>query len=124
MGLRNQVRRLEDLEQRILQTAHPESSAASVHLRAILDELAALKSSCAEHERGGFHVEPENIPRRILGGGYTHADLWRLAVSRSVGTGTVPAERAEAYVRFLRRSWERAGKDPDTAVEWERSYGA
>lgn len=117
-------RRLEDLKRRILRSAHPETSAASVHLRVILNELGALKSSCAEHQRGGVRMEPENIPRRILGPGYTHVDLLRLAVSRSVGAGRVPAERVEAYVRFLRESWERAGKDLDAVVEWERDYGA
>ena len=115
-------RRLENLAQRIQQTTEPEPSEAHRHLRAILDELCILKSSCAVYYRGGVRMEPENIPRRVLGGGYTHADLWRLAVTRSVGAGKVPAERTESYIKFLREPWERAGKDPDGVVEWERSY--
>jgi hypothetical protein len=117
-------RRLENLERRIQQTAEPEPSEARIQLRAILDELCTLKSSCAVYYRGGVRMEPENIPRRILGPGYTHAALWRLAVTRSVEAGKVPAERTEAYVKFLRGPWEREGRDPDpdAVVEWERNY--
>jgi hypothetical protein len=115
-------RRIEDLERRILRTARPEPGEHLGHLKAILGELAALKSSCAMHLRGGVSVEPENIPRRVLGPGYTNEGLWRLAVERTVEAGKVPAERADAYLELMRATWTRGGKDPDAVVEWEGSY--
>jgi hypothetical protein len=116
----NVERRMENLAQRIQQTTEPEPSEPYRHLKAILDELALLKSSCAVYYRGGVRMEPENIPRKILGPDYTHADLSRLAVTRSVEAGKVPAERTEAYIKFLHASTARAGKEPDAVVEWER----
>ncbi len=114
-------RRIESLEGRILGTAG--RSETFGHLKAILGELATLRSSCAEHLRGGVPVEPENIPRRVLGPGYTNEDLWRLAVERAVEGGKVPAERADAYLEAVRSLWTRTGKDPEAVVEWERERG-
>jgi hypothetical protein len=113
-------RRIGDLERRLAGTANPGRSETFGHLAAILDELALLKSGRAVYYRGGVRMEPENIPRKILGPDYTHADLSRLAVTRSVESGKVPAERTEAYIKFLHASTARAGKDPDAVVEWER----
>ncbi|MDP8952903.1 MAG: hypothetical protein M3N18_11860 [Actinomycetota bacterium] len=118
--------RIRKLEEQFDAEAEREPSKPFGHMRAILDEFAALKSSCARGLRGGVSVEPENIPRKILGPGYTHAQLMGLAVSRTVEAGHVPAERAHAYLEELRDMWERGGRDPDTVVEWEREerYGA
>ncbi len=113
-------RRLQDLEERFAAGSAHEPSEISRHLRAVLDEFAALKQSCAVRWTPEGTVPGENVPRRVLGPGYTHEDLWRLAVLRTVDAGRAPAERVEAYVGFLRGTWERAGKDPGAVVEWER----
>jgi hypothetical protein len=97
-----------------------EPSEVITHLRAILREFAMLKASCAPGLRGGVPIEPENIPRRILGPGYTHDELLRLAVERTVEAGSTPAERADVYLKFMRDVGNRHGKDPDAIVEWER----
>ena len=111
-------KRISDLQRRL--GRHQEPSEAYLQLKAVLKELSSLKASAAVHYRAGRRVEGENIPRRVLGRGYTHDDLWRLAVSRCVRSGTVPAAMTEACVGFMRERWERAGKDPDSVVEWER----
>ena len=51
-------------------------------VRGILDEFARLKSSRAVHYRAGVRVEPEDIPGKILGAGYTSEQLWELAAKR------------------------------------------
>lgn len=119
----NLGRRIQDLEEQLTAESAREPSEVFVQLRAILNELAALKSSCAPGLRGGVAIEPEHIPRKILGPGYTSEDLWRLAVSRVVEAGKAPAERTEAYVGLLCKTWGRGGKDPGAVVEWER-HGA
>ena len=51
----------------------------------ILDELASLKASRAVHYRGGtpmVRIEPEDMPGKILGPGYTPEDVWKLARRR------------------------------------------
>ncbi len=116
-------RRLRDLEGRIDAEAPREPSESFVHLRRILDELGALKQSCADRWTGEMkqiRVPGENVPRKALGPGYTHSQLAGLAVSRCVEAGDVPADRAGAYLDHMRRMWERGGRDPDAVVEWER----
>lgn len=113
-------RRIQELEGRVSADSVRGPSPAFTHLREILNELAALKVSCAGGFRGGVEVEPENIPRKILGPGYTHADLLGLAVSRTVEAGKAPAERARAYVEYLRGIGGRQDEDLDAVVEWER----
>lgn len=118
--MRDIDRRIQKLEEQLAATDTPESDESFLHLQHILDELAALKSSCAEGLRGGVPIVPKNIPGKILGPGYTHAQLMGLAVSRCVEAGTVPAERAHDYLQYLRDLWQREGCDPDDVVEWER----
>ena len=112
-------KRIADLQRRLVRTTEP--SEAYLQLKAVIKELSGLKASASVHYRAGRRVEGENIPRRVLGPGYNHDDLWRLAVFRCVEAGTVPAEMAEACMGVLRDRWERAGKDLDVIVEWERN---
>jgi hypothetical protein len=79
-------RRIEYLEQHI---RPPEKDKDAALRRAlindILDELASLKASRAVHYRGGtpmVRIEPEDIPGKILGPGYTPEDVWKLARRR------------------------------------------
>ena len=79
-------RRIEYLEQHI---RPPEEDKDAALRRAlmydILDELASLKASRAVHYRGPapmVRIEPEDIPGKILGPGYTPEDLWELARRR------------------------------------------
>jgi hypothetical protein len=79
-------KRIECLEQHI---RPPEKDKDAALRRAlindILDELASLKASRAVHYRGGtpmVRIEPEDIPRKILGPGYTPEDVWKLARRR------------------------------------------
>ncbi len=76
-------RRITDLEQRI---PPPPEDAAAARRRALirdtLDELAALKASGAVHYRAGKRIQGEDIPLKVLGPGYTRADVWELARRR------------------------------------------
>ena len=79
-------KRIEYLEQHI---RPPEKDKDAALRRAlindILDELASLKASRAVHYRGGtpmVRIEPEDIPGKILGPGYTTEDVWELARRR------------------------------------------
>jgi hypothetical protein len=51
-------------------------------VRDILNEFAYLKASRAVHYRDGMRVEPEDIPGKILGSGYTSEQMWALAAKR------------------------------------------
>ena len=115
-------KRISDLQQR-LRGGATEPSEAYLQLKAVIKELSNLKASAAVHYRVGRRIEGENIPRQLLGPGYTHADLFALAVERCVAEGKVPAERSAACLGVLHERWERAGKDPDAVVEWERERG-
>jgi hypothetical protein len=95
-------RRIENLERRFSKPTEPGRSEVSKHLKTILNELATLKSSCAVYYRGGVRMDPENIPRKILGPDYTNEDLWRLAVERTVEDGRVPVERKQGYIEWRR----------------------
>lgn len=113
-------RRIQELEGRVSADAVQGPSESFTRLKEILNELAALKASCANGFRGGVEIEPENIPRQILGPGYTHGELLELAVSRTVEAGKAPAERAPAYLDYLRELNARQDRDLDAVVEWER----
>jgi hypothetical protein len=109
-------KRITELE-KLTETPNPTRSDTLKTLYAILDEIASLKSSCAPHLRGGVPIEPENIPRQILGPGYTHGELLSLAVERAAQKGTYPPEespRWEAVMIGMSRV------DLDEVVEWER----
>lgn len=116
MGLRRRVR---GIEERLAAETVGKPSEAFVRLRAVLDELAALKSSCAPRMRGGIPVEPEHIPRKILGPGYTHNDLLALAAERAAEGGAFPVEEAPRYTAAFKESYGRR-KDHGVGVEWER----
>jgi hypothetical protein len=80
-------KRLQDLERLV---GPPEDEAAERRrsvTREILDEFAALKASRAVHYRAGAHIEPEDIPGKILGPDYTTEQLWALAESRVLERG-------------------------------------
>jgi hypothetical protein len=73
-------RRIEYLEQRIRPPEKDKAAALQTALiRDMLDEFASLKASGAVHYRGGKRIEPEDIPAKILGPGYTTEDVWELA---------------------------------------------
>jgi len=73
-------KRIEYLEQRIRPPEKDKAAALQTALiRDILDEFASLKASRAVHYRGGKRIEPEDMPGKILGPGYTTEDVWELA---------------------------------------------
>jgi hypothetical protein len=81
-------KRIEYLEQRIRPPEKDKAAALQTALiREILDEFASLKASRAVHYRGGKRIEPEDIPRKILGPGYTTEDVWELARRRVLERG-------------------------------------
>jgi hypothetical protein len=81
-------KRLEYLEQRIRPPEKDKAAALQTALiRDILDEFASLKASRAVHYRGGKRIEPEDIPGKILGPGYTKEDVWELARRRVLERG-------------------------------------
>ncbi len=94
-------RRIGDLERRASKPTETGRSEVFLHLKTILDELAYLKQSCAPGLRGGVPIEPENIPQKVLGPDYTHRQLLELAISRSVESGRVPAERSQANLEYM-----------------------
>jgi hypothetical protein len=81
-------KRIEYLEQRIRPPEKDKAAALQTALiRDILDEFASLKASRAVHYRGGKRIEPEDIPGKILGPGYTTNDVWELARRRVLERG-------------------------------------
>ena len=81
-------KRIEYLEQRIRPPEKDKAAALQTALiRDILDEFASLKASRAVHYRGGKRIEPEDIPGKILGPGYTKEDVWELARRRVLERG-------------------------------------
>jgi hypothetical protein len=82
-------KRIESLEQRIRPPELEDEDAAlrTALIRDTLDELASLKASRAVHYRGGKRIEPEDIPGKILGPGYTPEDVWELAERRVLERG-------------------------------------
>jgi hypothetical protein len=79
-------KRIEYLEQHIRPPEKDKDAALRGALMLdILDEVASLKASRAVHYRGGtpmVRIEPEDIPGKILGPGYTPEDVWKLARRR------------------------------------------
>jgi hypothetical protein len=78
-------RRIEALEGRIQLPTSPEDETAARQralARDILDEFSGLRASCAVHYRGNKRIEPEDMPGKILGPGYTTEDVWELARKR------------------------------------------
>ena len=112
-------KRIAELQRCLVRTTEP--SEAYLQLKAVVKELSDLKASASVHYCARRRVEGGNIPRRLLGPGYTHGDLWRLAVSRCAEAGTLPVEMTEACIGVLRDRGDRAGKDPDSVVEWEQN---
>jgi hypothetical protein len=117
-------RRLEDLERNLLEEDRGEpKSEAGPKVKAVLQEFARLKASCASRssEAGGVDVTQvpgENIPRQILGPGYTYRQLIRLAGERASETGAFPEEEIEAATAtMLGHSGGRI--DVDEVVRWE-----
>ena len=81
-------KRIEYLEQRIRPPEKDKAAALQTALiRDILDEFASLKASRAVHYRGGKRIEPEDMPGKILGPGYTTDDVWELARRRVLERG-------------------------------------
>jgi hypothetical protein len=83
-------RRIEVLEGRIQPPTSPEDGAAARQralARDILEEFASLKASRAVHYRGNKRIEPEDIPGKILGPGYSTEDVWELARKRVLERG-------------------------------------
>jgi hypothetical protein len=70
--------------------APPEDEAAERRrsvAREILNEFARLKANGAAHYRAGVRIEPEDIPGKILGPGYTAEQVWELAERRVLERG-------------------------------------
>jgi len=81
-------KRIEYLEQRIRLPEKDKAAALQTALiRDTLDEFARLKASRAVHYRGGKRIEPEDIPGKVLGPGYTTEDVWELAERRVLERG-------------------------------------
>jgi len=81
-------KRIEYLEQRIRLPEKDKAAALQTALiRDTLDEFARLKASRAVHYRGGKRIEPEDIPGKVLGPGYTTEDVWELARRRVLERG-------------------------------------
>jgi len=118
------AKRIEALEGLIQPPASPKDEAAALRrklMRNILDEFARLKASRAVGYRAGKRIEPENIPGRILGPGYTKGELWEIAVRRVLEQehNTAPdilgADTVEdligTWTRFFREMLESQGGD-------------
>lgn len=117
-------RRIEDLETNAPRPPEPPSP-DYLNMRAILDELGALKRSRAGGWRGGVYQEPANIPGKILGPGYTQRELCELAVRRALEARGEPVGNLEAprYVEALEVLCGTRRDDWDEPVEWERVQG-
>jgi hypothetical protein len=110
-------RRIQRLEGRL--ESQSETSETFLKLRAVLDELGRLKAGCAKHYRAGVLIEPENIPRQILGPRYTEGELLGLAAERAAVGGAFPLEEAALCHAVLLKLFGDAGKDFDAVIEWE-----
>jgi hypothetical protein len=68
-------------------------------------------------------IVPERIPSKILGSGFTIADVVRLAVDRASTVGAFPEEEAPHWTATALELFSRR-MDLDAVVEWGRSRGA
>ncbi len=79
-------KRISRLEQNRPPEEDPQADLKWAVTRDILNELARLKASRSTNSwRGGdpmVRIEPEDIPGKILGEGYTHGQMMELAVRR------------------------------------------
>ena len=75
-------KRLENLERLVGPTEDESAERRRSVARKILDEFARLKASGAVHYCGGVRIEPEDMPGKILGAGYTSEQMWELAAKR------------------------------------------
>jgi hypothetical protein len=99
-----------------------EHTPAFIKLHATLHELAALRSSGAVHYRGGRRIEPEDIPLRELGPGYSHGQLYALAAERAsarVGAEVFSLEDVPAAVEALVVLHKAHGRDPEAVDDRE-----
>jgi hypothetical protein len=117
-------RRLEDLERNLFKEDGREpKSEAGPKVKAVVQEFARLKASCAplSSEAGGVdvtRVPGENIPRQILGPGYTYRQLIRLAGERASEAGAFPEEEIEAVTATM-LGLSDGRMDVDEVVRWE-----
>ena len=97
-------KRARALEQMFAETSEARRIGPDPDWVAIMDELSALKSSWAVHYRAGQRIEPENLPEKLLGEGYTRTELLELAIARGLEKrGYSTAEIAEGIQHYLRR---------------------
>jgi hypothetical protein len=75
-------KRLEDLERLVEPPEDEGTERRRALMREVLNELASLRASGAAYYRAGVRVEPEDIPTKILGPGYSREQLWELAERR------------------------------------------
>ena len=73
----------------------------------ILDEVAQLKASGAAGFHGGVPIEPEDIPGKILGTGYTWGQLVRLAVRRVLERKGITGDEHEELIQDWTRGFEK-----------------
>lgn len=112
-SLNGRIRRLEEL----IGPAESEDEVAALRhaiTRAILDEYAHLKASRAVHYRGGnppVRIEPEDIPGKILGPGYTSGQLIELAIRRVFEREELPEELVEGWLQMFKEFGKRLGRD-------------
>jgi hypothetical protein len=75
-------RRVDRLAKLFAEASEANRTGPDPDIAAILDELASLKASRAVGYRGGVRQEPQDLPAKILGEGYTRAELRALAIAR------------------------------------------
>ena len=101
-------KRIEHLERRLI-TPHKDEEAERRRavMRDILDELARLKASRAVHYRAKRRIEPEDIPGKVLGPGYTTGQMVELAVRRVLEREhkTAPDVLSADTVEHLVQTW-------------------
>ena len=97
-------KRVDALEQKFSEPSEGRPRGLDPDLAAIFDEISALKSSRAVRYRAGERIEPENLPEKLLGEGYTHAELRELAIARGLEKrGYSTQEIAELLPVWLER---------------------
>jgi hypothetical protein len=93
-------------------------------MRDILNEFSDLKASRAVGYRAGVRREPENIPGRILGPGYTTGEMWGLAARRVFERRreNAPDTLDEEAVEELVEGWTEAFRkfSEDEGHDWHK----